>query len=121
MQTRCVGPFDTAMTAHSYDDFSEIYDMLAEMPFSAEPDALDLSTLPDANLGAVRSLHVLTHRPSPDLLETLRILAGRRCTVTCLCPDFPYARQLAAACPEEVRLLLITRPADILTELGDAV
>ena len=81
----------------------------------------DLSSLLDANLGAVRSVHVLTNRPTPELLETLRLLAGRRCLVSCLCPDFPYARQLRASCPEDVHLYLITSPADILAQMGESL
>ena len=83
------GPDSVQLTGRSPDDFAEIYTLLAELPFQADPLPLDLSSLLDANLGAVRSVHVLTNRPTPELLETLRLLAGRRCLVSCLCPDFP--------------------------------
>lgn len=121
VQLRTAGPFETAVTAGDSGEFFGLYALLAEMPFDAVPDALDLSMLPDDNLGAVRSIHIITHRPSPALLETLRILALRRCLVSCLTPDTAYARELAAACPEEVRLLPVAQPADILTEWGDSL
>ena len=121
VQLQGTGRFGALCKAQTADDFAALYTLLAEISFGPEPGTLELSELTDANLGAVRSIYVLTHRPSPGLLETLQILAGRRCSVCCLCPDFPYARQLAAAPPEDVRLLLITRPADILTELGDSL
>ena len=115
------GPDSVQLTGRSPDDFAEIYTLLAELPFQADPLPLDLSSLLDANLGAVRSVHVLTNRPTPELLETLRLLAGRRCLVSCLCPDFPYARQLRASCPEDVHLYLITSPADILAQMGESL
>lgn len=115
------GADSVRLAGRTPDDFAEIYTLLAELPFQPDPLALDVSPLLDAKLGAVRSVHVLTNRPSPELLEALRLLANRRCLVSCLCPDFLYARQLRAACPENVHLLLITSPADILAQMGESL
>lgn len=115
------GPFDALLKAEGPEDFDAACTFLAELPFAQTDVPLDADALLEESGGALRSLHVITHRPTLDLLDALRTLAEGRCLVSCLCPDFPEARWLLNNCPAEVRLILVSRPSDILTELGDSL
>lgn len=115
------GPFDALLRAEGPEDFDAACTFLAELPFAPADEPLDGDSLLEESAGALRSLHVITHRPTQNLLDALRSVAERRCLVSCLCPDFPEARWLLNGCPAEVRLVLVSRPSDILTELGDSL
>ncbi len=119
VEIRGEGPYAVGATARSYDEFTDIYTLLAEIPVEPDTQPLDLDALLESRLGSLRSLHILTCRPTPLLLEALRELAQRNCLVTCLCPDLPYTRQLCASCPEDVHMALLYGPGDILAQLGE--
>ena len=119
VEVRGEGPYTDGETARSCDEFTGLYALLAEIPVAADPQPLELFDLIRSRLGSLRSLHIITSRPTADLLEGLRELAQRRCLVTCLCPDLPYTRQLKRACPEEVHMALVYGPGDIPAQLGE--
>lgn len=119
VEVRGEGPYAESETARSYDEFTALYTLLAEIPVDDDAQPLELYELLRSRLGSLRSVHVITSRPTPDLLEGLRELAQRRCLVTCLCPDIPYTRQLKGSCPEDVHMALIYGPGDIPAQLGE--
>lgn len=119
VQLTAVGQTALTQSAWGEEDFLDLYTQLAEVPFGPSDQALDLADLPEIQQGSMRSVYLLTHRPSLELLETLQTITAHHCQAVCLCPDFPAARQLTASCPPDVQLLFITRPTDIFDQLGD--
>lgn len=109
----CVGGREeTDITVGGPEDFSTLYASLATLPFRVEQGPLDLSGMSMAELGAVRSIYVVTCRPSEALFDTLRMFAARRCTVSCISP---YTQNQTE---DDIRHITIARPEEIASTLG---
>ncbi len=109
---------DWDMTAYTLEDFYPLYTLLATVPFHRQHQPLDpgISSLA---AGSVRTLHLLSYRPSRELLEALRPLAAH-CRITCVVPPLAGLTALEQQALEAgIHLVPILCPEDITTKLGE--
>lgn len=103
------------------EEFFPLYDLLATVPFTPHPQPLDASRLLEGNWGQVRTVHLITSRPSPHLFEVLHAFTQRRCRVVCIVPMTAEAVSWIPLAGElNVRVVAISRPEEIAA-LGDCL
>ena len=114
------GPSEDCSAA-GREEFFPMYELLATVAYTPNPQPLDASSLLDGNWGQVRTIHLVTSRPSPHLLETLHVFTQRRCRAVCIVPMMASAAPLIPLAGElGVRLLPVSRPEEIAA-LGDCL
>lgn len=121
----CLGgeeePVSADLTASGQEDFLRQYEELATVPYTPNPLPLDASRLLAANWGQVRSLHVVTSRPSDLLLEVLHEFSKQHCKVACTVPMTAAAAGLQFQAQElDVPMVLISRPEE-MGRLGECL
>lgn len=103
------------------EDFFPLYELLATAPFTAHPQPLDASCLLEGNWGQVRTVHLITSRPSPHLFEVLHTFTRRHCQAVCIVPMTAEAGSWISLAGElNVRVVAISRPEEIAA-LGDCL
>lgn len=109
------------LTAAGQEDFLRQYEELATVAYTPNPLPLDASPLLQVNWGQVRSLHVITSRPSVPLLEVLHEFSKQHCKVACIVPLTIAAVGLRIRVQElDVRMVLISRPEE-MAQLGECL
>ncbi len=107
------GP-DESCTAANRDEFFPLYERLATVGYTPNPQPLDAESLIDGNWGQMRTIHMVTSRPSPHLLEILHALSGRHSRAVCIVPMTAGASSLLPLAAElNVHMLAISRPEEI--------
>lgn len=113
---------DEEGAAYTMEAFEEIHSLLATVPFAKTGEPFFPGVLTPWLGRTIRSVHVLTHRPSRELLEALRPFADRHCRISCIIPPSPAAAPLMDFAQETgIRLVSIMRPDDIAAKLGDCL
>ena len=114
------GPSEDCYAA-GREEFFPLYELLATVPYTPHPQPLDAACLLDGNWGQVRTIHLVTSRPSPHLLEILHVFTQRRCQAVCIVPMTVGAASLMPLAGElGVRLVPVSRPEEIAA-LGDCL
>ncbi len=114
----CLGggeePADADLTAFGQEDFLVQYEKLATVTYTPSPLPLDVSRFLDTSWGQVRSLHVITSRPSIQLLEALHEFSQQHCKVACTVPMTATAAGLQSQAQAlDVPLVQISCPGEM--------
>ena len=121
----CLGgqeePITADLTATGQEDFLRQYEELATVPYTANPLPLDASQLLEVTWGQVRTLHVVTSRPSGLLLEVLHEFSKQHCQVACTVPMTALSAGLLPQAQElDVHMVPISRPEE-MARLGECL
>ena len=101
-------------SAANRDEFFPLYERLATVEYTPNPLPLDAESLIDGSWGQMRTIHMITSRPSAHLLEVLHALSGRHSRAVCIVPMTAGAPPLLSLAAElNVRMLAISRPEEI--------
>ncbi|MDD2362867.1 MAG: DUF58 domain-containing protein [Oscillospiraceae bacterium] len=139
MATECASSlayfyFSAGLTVHIYtsddldnilintkDEFIKAHTMLASAEFDTDSSVLETVSRIIGELSYFSALNVITHSPTPELIELLSRVTDLRCRASIICPDLKDNADIKGLLSNDIRTAIITRPHDISERLGDCV
>lgn len=114
------GPSEDCSAA-GREEFFPMYELLATVAYTPNPQPLDASSLLDGNWGQVRTIHLVTSRHPPTCSKPCMCLRSAAARAVCIVPMMAGAAPLIPLAGElGVRLLPVSRPEEIAA-LGDCL